>query len=259
MDDLRAQLRFHPEDGSIRLGDVRMALIHLPALTALRRELVDSLGIESARGLLTRMGYAAGWVDGELVRKVRSRSSLFDAFLTGPQLQALEGMYQLEPLRFDYDPARGHFDGEGLWKNSAEVDCHVAAYGVSSEPVCWMQVGYASGYTTAFVGKPCLVREIECRATGAPHCRVVGKTVDEWGGEAIADARFLQPQDLRRPMAEGDPSDRRAKTSDEDRGERRRLSSSDLVGASPSFHAACHKVRRVATTRATVLFLGETG
>ena len=32
-----------------------------------------------------------------------------------------------------------------------------------------------------------------------------------------------------------------------------------MVGASPGFNAVCHMIRRVASTRATVLFLGESG
>jgi len=253
IDDLRERLRFRPADGSIHAGDVRMTLLHVPALASLRRELIESLGAEAARGVLTRMGYAAGTIDAELVRKVRSGRSLLESFAVGPQLQSLEGTLRVELLRFEYDPARGRFHGEALWKNSFEVECQDAA--LSTEPVCWMQSGYASGYTSAFVGKPCLVREVECRGAGAAECRVVGKTVEEWGRD-VEDLRFLTP----RVLSEEAASTGRARAS----AAIRRTAGSpapadELVGASPSFHAACHRVRKVAATRATVLFLGETG
>jgi two-component system response regulator HydG len=253
IDDLRQRLRFRPADGSIHAGDVRMALVHVPALASLRRELIDSLGADAARGVLTRMGYTAGTMDAELVRKVRSGRSLLETFAVGPQLQSLEGMLRVELVRFEFDPARGRFYGEGIWKNSLEVECQDVP--VSNAPVCWMQSGYASGYTSAFVGKPCLIREVECRGAGAADCRVVGKTVEDWGRD-VEDLRFLRP----RVLTEEAASAARARAS----AAIRRVSdgasiSDELVGASPSFHAACHRVRKAAATRATVLFLGETG
>src|SRR5258706_13417339 len=118
IDDLRERLRFHPEDGSIRSGDVRMTLVHVPALASLRRELIDALGVDGARGILTRIGYAAGTLDAEIVRKVRPDRSLVESFAVGPQLQSLEGTLKVELLRFSYDPARGRFYGEALSKNA---------------------------------------------------------------------------------------------------------------------------------------------
>jgi len=193
IDDLRERLRFQPEEGTIRSGDVRMTLMHVPALASLRRELIDAIGVDGARGVLTRVGYAAGTLDAEIVRKVRPDRSLIESFAVGPQLQSLEGTLKVELLRFSYDPARGRFYGEALWKNAFEVDCQDVP--VASQPVCWMQTGYASGYTTAFVGKPCLVREVECRGAGARDCRVVGKTIEEWGHD-VEDLRFLKPRVL---------------------------------------------------------------
>jgi two-component system, NtrC family, response regulator HydG len=243
IDDLRERLRFQPEEGTIRSGDVRMTLVHVPAFASLRRELVDALGVDGARGVLTRVGYAAGTLDAEIVRKVRPGRSLVESFAVGPQFQSLEGTLKVELVRLSYDPARGKFDGEALWKNAFEVDCQDVP--VASQPVCWMQTGYASGYTSAFVGKPCLVREIECRGAGARDCRVVGKTIEEWGDD-VEELRFMKPRALTEGVAARPPAHVPG-------------TPEELVGASPSFHAACHRVRKAAVTRATVLFLGETG
>ena len=253
IDDLRARLRFRPADGAIHAGDVRMTLVHVPALASLRRELVDALGVDAARGVLTRMGYAAGTMDAELVRKVRPGRSLLESFAVGPQLQSLEGTLRVQLLQFEYDPACGRFHGEALWKNSFEIECQNGA--LSSEPVCWMQSGYASGYTSAFVGKPCLVREVECRGAGAADCRVVGKTVEEWGTD-VDELRFLKPRVLTEDASRA--AGARASLAIRQVGEST-ADGDELVGASPSFHAACHRVRKAAATRATVLFLGETG
>ena len=58
--DITECLFFSPGDGRIWLNDQRMVLMHTASLGALRRELIDSLGLERARGLLTRAGYESG-------------------------------------------------------------------------------------------------------------------------------------------------------------------------------------------------------
>ena len=83
--DLMARLHFSTSDGRIWLDDQRMLLIHAKALGLLRRELIESLGIDAARGFMTRMGYFAGAHDAMMARKVRSKLSAKDMFLVGPQ------------------------------------------------------------------------------------------------------------------------------------------------------------------------------
>jgi two-component system, NtrC family, response regulator HydG len=57
-----------------------------------------------------------------------------------------------------------------------------------------MQIGYASGFTTEFMGRPVLYREVECQSMRKAHCRIVGRTVEEWGDEAAQDMRYLGPR-----------------------------------------------------------------
>jgi len=91
MEDLTARLRFSPSEGRIWFDSQPVALIHLATLAALRRELIDKFGVEEARGLLTRMGYASGSRDAALARKLRPHRGIEDAFMVGPHLRALQG------------------------------------------------------------------------------------------------------------------------------------------------------------------------
>jgi DNA-binding NtrC family response regulator/predicted hydrocarbon binding protein len=241
--DLSARLRFNPADGQIWLDDQRMLLIHLSSMTALRKELVDSLGMDVARGLLTRMGYNSGVRDAQLARRVRANLSFDEAFLVGPQLHGLEGQVSVEPVKFEWNVETGHFFGEFIWRNSAEVECHVGACGLAAEPVCWSQIGYASGYTSAFMGRPVLFREVECRGAGHTRCRIIGQPVEAWGPDA-RDAAHIGPLS---------PAPRTATPVTVPHAK------NGTVGASSGYVSACHLVERVAPTMATVLFLGETG
>ncbi|RAR65746.1 regulatory Fis family protein [Paraburkholderia unamae] len=259
--DLMSRLRFAPGNGRIWLDDQRMVLLHAQSLGTLRRELIDSLGIDAARGLLTRMGYNSGARDAELVGKVRAANDVAEMFAVGPQLHMLEGLTEVEPVRLEIDVEKGHYYGEFLWKGCAEDEEHVRIYGIGAEPACWTQIGYASGYTSVFMGRPILYREVECRALGQSYCRIIGKPIEAWGDEATNDLRFLKAQSFTQGLAASDEhthalsgygalAPRETPTA---------FGDGNMVGASPGFNAVCHMIRRVAGTRATVLFLGESG
>ena len=255
--ELGARLHFAPEEGKIWLDDQRMILMHMSALGVLRRELIERLGRDEARGLLTRVGYSSGTLDSAVANQLRERRGPIQAMNIGPKLHMLEGIASVITVRTEIDQERGHFYGEYIWEDSSEAEEHLRIYGVGSEPVCWTQIGYASGFTSRFMGLPVLFREVECRGQGAAHCRIVGKAIDDWG-DAEADLRFLRADELTGGLT-GKTTGSVAPVQDGPGSAAAILGSDDVVGVSAGFNAVCHKVRRVADTRATVLFLGESG
>lgn len=266
--DISECLFFSPGDGRIWLQDQRMILLHSEALGSLRRELIDSIGLDKARGLLTRAGYVSGARDARLVRQQWPDAEPQAAAIAGTRLHALEGVVQVEVVHARYDAELGDYDGEFIWHNSSEDDEHIAAYGVGGSPACWMQVGYATGYVSTLFGRMVVFREVECRSSGAAHCRVVGKSAERWD-DPEQDLFYLNAQDF-----VGTPP---AALADKLLGKARRATylgvpqhkasgaspapdaSATMVGASSAFNAACHMLQRVAPTAATVLFTGESG
>ncbi|CAB3772246.1 Phenol regulator MopR [Burkholderia puraquae] len=255
--DLAKRLRFAPQQGRIWLDDQRMMLMHISSLGALRQELIESLGKETARGLITRIGYQAGTHDAAMARKVRAGFNTYDDFLAGPQLVSLEGIVHCEPIALDIDVGRGHYFGDFYLIDSSEAEAHIASYGIGNDAVCWMLIGYACGYTSAFMGRPILWREIECRGMGHAKCRVIGKPVEEWD-DPQDDLRFLQIGDFVKWSLE--PQTMLPTTSRiAERIARAPENSFGVVGISAGFNTVCHMVNKVAPTEATVLFLGESG
>ena len=108
-DDLRARVHFCAETGQIWLHEHRMLLVHAEAQASLRKELIDTLGMDRAQGLLTRMGYASGVRDAELARIRAQDSSDLEAFMTGPQLHTLEGIVRVTPIKLQLDRVAGKF------------------------------------------------------------------------------------------------------------------------------------------------------
>lgn len=251
--DLRRLVHFSAEDGTIWLGEHRMVLLHVAALAALRKELFDLAGPEQARRILTRMGYACGIRDAELARKIRAGHDPIDAYVVGPQLHMLEGSVQVTPVKIEMDVAAGTFYGEFIWNNSWEAQVHVEEFGPQHDPVCWMLLGYASGYTSAFMERFILFKEIECSACGPDHCRIVGKPLEQWP-DGAEHSRYYEDDAIVSRLLELTTQVDVLRSSIE---EPRRIE--NMIGNSPAFLQAYQLVGKAAETNVTVLLTGETG
>jgi DNA-binding NtrC family response regulator len=251
--DLRRLLRFEPNSGAIWLGDRRMLLMHTMALTALRRDLVSSVGIEHARRILTRMGYASGMSDAEYAKKTRPDASFKDCFMVGPQLHMLEGAARVTPIKLAIDIDSGKFYGEFRWDNSWEAHAHQKEFGLVDESTCWTLQGYASGYTSAFMGRLILYKETLCTGCGADHCLIVGRPIEEWpDGEAHRvyfsdDSLLATIESLHSQVVS-------LRSSVEPIGQ-----GGTMVGRSSAFRKAYTLLEKAAQTHVTVLLTGETG
>ncbi|WP_233808406.1 sigma-54-dependent Fis family transcriptional regulator [Paraburkholderia sp. HP33-1] len=258
MAPMRERLHFRTERAEIALGDQRMILMHTAAINDLRTELIASLGSQTARTLLTRIGFSMGTRDAQLALQLHSpEEGIFELLVRGGQLHALQGVALVEPISADLDIENGRCSLEFFWKHSFEDERQALEHDTQATPVCWLETGYASGYLSACVGKLILVREVECRAMGFDACRVIARPASEWD-DAEADLQFLEapvfPEALA-PKGRGQAGKHRSALAALERSKSR----SDIVGLSPAYQAAIGKINRVAATGATVLLLGESG
>ncbi|NMG64802.1 AAA domain-containing protein [Azoarcus indigens] len=251
--NLRSRLRFDIDGGNIWLDESRMLLLHAQAMGALRTELFRSLGVERARGLLVRMGFASGQQDADLARKLFRDSEREDVFRLGPELHAFEGLVRTRILNAQLDWEQGSFIGDVKWENSWEAEAHVRDFGIGDSPACWSLIGYASGYVTRFFNRFIVFRETHCVGKGDEHCVLVGKPAEEWGN-ADAYLDYFRPGDIEGELAELREELARLRASLGGACQR-----DDLIGSSPAFEAAFELVRKAAGSAINVLLLGETG
>ncbi len=247
------RVRFEPDEGLIWLDENRMLLLHAASYGALRSELIESLGQQRAKIIMHRMGCASGRADASLAKKIRSDASLQDAFMVGPQLHTLEGVVKVEKVRLDIDIAAGRFFGEFLWHNSYEAEQSLLAHGVDSEPVCWSQIGYACGYTSAFFDKEIFYKEVECIGKGDKHCRIIGRPLEEWE-DADELKGFLENQRIAETIYTLKDEVASLRTAVFEK-----LEPSDFVADSPRIWSCLEHLQLAAGVDVSVLFLGETG
>ncbi len=246
-------MRFDAGTGCIWLEQQRVMLLHTTAFGSLRDELFRSLGTENAKGVLFRMGLKSGEADAHFARRLRPQASDEDAFAVGPQLHALEGIVHVTQVQFEMDIASGHYFAEYIWQNSFEAEQHLASQGLSKTPVCWHQIGYASGYTSELMKVPVVFKEVECIGKGDDQCRIIGKPLKEW--EEAEELKKLFSQDS---MAEELYS-----LQSEVQNLREIISPvippESIVGQSPSITEVLIIIEKAAKTDVNVLMLGETG
>ncbi|HRI08554.1 MAG TPA: XylR N-terminal domain-containing protein [Nannocystaceae bacterium] len=182
--DLQKMLRFEPESGRLLLGGDRMLLFRQDALASLRQLLVDQLGDLRARAILAQFGHRCGAGDFDTLSRNYDWETEIDRMGAGPALHTWEGIVHVEPTFLEFDRAAGHFHMRGIWRNSYEAEIHRDLYGICPEPVCHTLTGYASGWCSAFFGKPTIAIETKCAGAGADRCEFEIRRPDAWGPEA---------------------------------------------------------------------------
>lgn len=266
--DLTSRLRFSPNEGRIWLDERRMVLLHAEAFADMREELISALGVDNARGLLTRIGYAAGCRDAATAWRVLGpQASLHDLIRTGAVMHAFQGFVLPQVIEGSggiKSLDKSDFESEWIWKHSLEDESQIHRHGVGNHTACWSEVGYSSGFLSACIDTPILVREVECQSTGSPHCRNVAKLASKWD-DAEEDLRFMLPQ-APPPTKVYMPAQGMAQPSANDKAATapprlidEHADHSMLLGASTASKVLRHKVMCVAPTNATVLLLGESG
>jgi DNA-binding NtrC family response regulator len=174
-------LDFRPDQGIIRLHEQRVVILSAAAMGLLRKELVDTLNLETARRLLLRFGYADGYHDAVSLRDRSNWKDPLEGLRAGAMIHALEGIVRSDIRKLEHDPESGRFEEEVVWHDSYEAEQHVHHYGPSSTPVCWSLIGYTSGYVSACLGQEIYFRETSCAGQGKASCTIVGRDAESWG------------------------------------------------------------------------------
>lgn len=255
--DLISQIQFASEDGKIWFNEQRMLLIHSAVMGLLRKELIETIGIERTRGFLMRFGYYSGLRDAETAHKIRPDFSKAEAFLAGPQMHNIKGMVRVEPTALEFDIEAGTFYGAFDWFDSYESEVHLNEYGAAEDPVCWTLIGYASGFATYYMGRKIIFKETQCKGCGAEHCKIVGKPAEEWDDREDLERALLPDPIIEELFALQQQVSTLQESFRSPDTEQDLLFNS--VGRSGGFKNVCQLITKASKSKVTVLLLGETG
>jgi len=250
---LSRQIRFQDSDGKIWFEEQRVLLLQLGALAEFRKEQIETVGLERAKGFFMRLGYSLGKKDAQLALKLAAETDAASLLRTGFDLHALKGTVRVEECVLQLDEESGHFYAEYRMHDSYEAEMFRSELGLLDEPVCWSLVGHASAYTSTLLGREILFKEITCRGCGDEHCLFVGRPADEWD-DADRFRNYLNSDPIIEELYElqSQISVLRHKIDSES-------TLGNFRGQSPAYKQVCNLAHKAAPGKVNVLLLGETG
>lgn len=159
----------------------------------LRKELIESLGLEYAKFFLQRYGWNIGIthakeVDYLPLTLTEKLNSAVGYHLSSGQITDLlsERVLQLNP-----DDTVKYMYAKGIWVNSYEVEEHLKHFGQSDSCICHTLAGYSSGFTSYLTKKEVYIVEMTCRAKGDEHCAFEMRMLEQWDSETQSDLKKL--------------------------------------------------------------------
>ncbi|KAB2910380.1 MAG: sigma-54-dependent Fis family transcriptional regulator [Kofleriaceae bacterium] len=256
--DLRDLFDFSPEGGVMRFAGERALILDAVALGLVRRTLIETLGIRGARGVLTQFGYAHGHRTAMTLKSAFPWDSDRDWRVAGGRLHRLQGIVLPEPV-----PGSREFV-EDIWRDSYEAEQHLMHVGRSDTPVCWSQVGFASGYLTYANGREIYCVETRCRAMGDAVCHMICRPREAWGDELDEHLPFYAKSALESALAhaaaELKRTERRLRTRKQQLATYRvEPEDGGLTARSPAMRKVLDLAERLARVDSTVLVTGESG
>jgi PAS domain S-box-containing protein len=195
--DFYSLVEVKPEQGLIDFCGRRAVLIHADAMGALRKELVETLGADSAKVILTRYGFSCGHEDAGLLADYMKPESLEDFVLGGPRLHTFAGIAQVEPQIVEIDRDRNHYLMSGVWRHSYEAEQHLRLFGVAEDAVCWTLTGYASGFASYVFDTDMICIERACEGRGDDHCAWTLMNADDRSPEHAELRKYFQPLNIK--------------------------------------------------------------
>lgn len=199
---LEELIKFLPDQGKIFLCGSRATLADAYAFGKLRKDLIENLGIDRAKGFLIRYGWSCGYQMAMSLKEQFSWDSHLEWTYSGPIMHRLTGFVSTQPNNEDFDPETGIWLRNAVWRNSVEAEQHILHVGLHHEPVCWMLTGFASGYNSAYLGRTVIFKEIKCMGKGDEYCTNIGKTVEDWGDEILPELAYYQESKISVELAE---------------------------------------------------------
>ncbi|HEY5039828.1 MAG TPA: XylR N-terminal domain-containing protein, partial [bacterium] len=130
--NLKELLELDPKAGTVHFAGQRALIFDAVSQGLLRKELVESFGESTARGILSRYGYIHGRRLAETMKNKFDWNSDEDWQRAGARIFALQGLFALDPNGPKVFGPEG-----GSWLVSYEAEQQLLLKGRSENSVCW--------------------------------------------------------------------------------------------------------------------------
>jgi DNA-binding NtrC family response regulator len=258
--DLKELLELNPDGGMVHFSGQRALIYDAVTQGLLRKELIDTYGERTARGILSRSAYIHGRRLAEVMKTKFDWDSEEEWQKAGARIYSLLGLFMLDPeSKPTFSPQGGTF------KVSYEAEQHLLLNGRSDYPVCWNLCGLISGYQSFALGKEMYALEDKCIGKGDSACHVTIKSKEEWGDKVAGELGVFTRMGIDEALR--DVSSKLKRVESRLRDKERRLAvieeieeeQSDPMARSPEMRKLMELVKTIAAIPSTVHITGESG
>ncbi len=172
----------------------RSLIVDAHAFGSFRKDLINNIGLDRTKGFMFRYGWDMGMQDAKKCKEKKLYQTIEELIENGPVMHSMKGFVEstTQKLEIRNEKNRLIFEMVSSWKHSYEADEHLGQIGISTSPVCFSLVGYASGFVTEICGQRIIFKEICCQGAGENECIAVGKTQSQWGKEIKNELYYLE-------------------------------------------------------------------
>jgi DNA-binding NtrC family response regulator/predicted hydrocarbon binding protein len=255
-------IQFSP--GFVGLQGRRLLIHDLSALGQFRRDLIETVGADMARRILTRKGLFWGQADAAGMERLFAWDTKEEHLKAACALMRILGMGYVEITELKLEETSGALLMELACADSSEVEQHRIELGKASGPVCWVLAGYLSGYATYCLGKSVYFTELKCQAAEDSKCIFLGKDIDGWGKDFEKDLPYFRAVDIKKKVQQLSLRIREQQRAlllnrKQLQAARAPISLSGVETRSKAFENVLELATKVATFDTTILITGETG
>lgn len=148
----------------------------------LRKELIENLGVQRAKGFLLRYGWHLGETNAnEAMEDSKDFEELINqASILHLNTGQISNVISERKIEMTESNKLKYMYATGKWIDSVEAHEHLKTLGISDTPVCHTLTGFASGYMSKICERKMYVRETHCKAMGDKECCYEMRIEEEW-------------------------------------------------------------------------------
>ncbi|MEW6534773.1 MAG: diguanylate cyclase [Candidatus Auribacterota bacterium] len=175
-------VKFITEDGIVLYNNSRITLFDTEAYQSLWQDMVNNLGLSTAREVFMRFGYAAGYCDALKIREQlhHDKAKKNEWLEYALELINVRGIGKIKVHKFAYDSDTHSFSAELEGFNTFEAEQHRLRFGFHIAPSCNFLSGYLSGFASMHTSVEIFFHEVSCMGKGDAHCYFIGKPYRDW-------------------------------------------------------------------------------